>query len=366
VSAPNALDIKAKLAAARARSGGNTVAVSGPAGITPLADLSADRSSFLLIGPPGVGKSVAAASFGGDDIARAHAKLMGDPEYVLPAYGRVLYMLAEHGQEGGAGGSTPLKYLAQQTGVLEADVDVLKVTSWAHAQVQKAWVVDNVRMLFEERKIRVLVVDGITEIAMMVEQALSRINPVEIGADKSGQREAVNAIVRDIDGRTGRQMEKADFGRILRLVHGFGATLKFLPFRVVTTALAGDMYDSVRYTEDSRPIAIGADLPGKKVVARVHAQADFVFHVEREVRWEGEPKRKLEQYKFLTSNDPSAKTTGPKNWNFAKTRAGYSLETWVPASGRGVLKALGYAPLPLDAPLPSAASVAEMVKEIEA
>lgn len=334
--------IKARFAAARKSGPGGvqTHVVQGPTGIVPLSELSPDRSSFLLVGPPGVGKSVASVTFGGGE------------------YGRVLYMLVEHGQEGGAGGATPLKFLEKETGVAIKEVDVLPVTSWAHAQTQYTWLVDNVRMLWEERKIRVIVIDGFTELASMVEAALVSLSPTQIGAKGDNQRDAVNSYVRDITGLQGRQMEKADFGALSRHVLGFGARMKFLPFRVVGTALEGDMYGATGQTEESRPIGVGPDLPGKKIVQRVCAQFDFVFHVERQVVAQGPNQPKGEKYVFLTANDPRL-----NRGFYAKTRGGYSLDKYMPAIGRGVLNALGFESKALDAPLPAPEGAAPAKEE---
>lgn len=319
-----------------------TTIVTGPAGIVPLTSLSADRSSFLLVGPPGVGKSVGAATFGGGD------------------YGRILYMLVEHGQEGGAGGATPLKFLSDVTGVREEDVDVLPVTSWNHAQVQYRWVVEHVRELWE-RGVRTLVVDGVTELSAMIEEALNSINPSQIGVGVGdGQRSIINNLVLDIDGRAGRQMEMADFGRILRLMRGFIAKSKLLPFRVVATALEGDMYgDSKRESgADATPVAIGPDVPGRKLVNRLCAQFDFVFHCERQTQKvaaeAGKAPAFRTTYVWMTQNDP--RLAGNQNKCFAKTRAGYQLERFVPANGRTALKALGFEPKGLDEPLPAGPS----------
>lgn len=320
------------------------IVVAGPTGIVPLSSLSVDRSSFLLVGPPGVGKSVGAVTFGGGE------------------YGRILYMLVEHGQEGGAGGATPLKYLADVTGVREEEIDVLPVTSWNHAQTQYRWIVDHVRELFEERKIRTLVIDGVTEISAMIEEALGGINPAQIGVTDSNQRSLVNDLVKDIDGRAGRQLEKADFGRMLRLVRGFVGRSKLLPFRVVATALEGDMYGDTRQGPESLPIGIGPDVPGRKLVGRLCAQFDFVFHCERQAHRDrtpdGKPLPARISYVWLTSNDP--RLSGNTNGYFAKTRAGYSLDRFVAANGRNVLTALGYKPVAADAPLPAGPSVADV------
>jgi len=296
-----------------------------------LSELKVERFNVCLGGGSGAGKSTGSVSFGGGE------------------YGKIIYFLIEHGQLGGAGGALPLKFLKGINETIHEDeILVLSVASWGRMQAQFKWLCQNTQRLYDEGY-RVMVWDGITELALMISDALQVQAPDTVSEKGAEQgRNIARTLVTDIDLVGGREMVQSDYGLVGSRMRSAIKRAKWLPFTFIATAQDGPLYDENQSGEDAVPIGIGPALVGRKVVNRLLYAFDFYFHCDvLQTKTVDPSTKKLEitqTYRWLTQDQSRGKGNPPY---FAKSRAGYALEKYEKPDGRAMLSKLGFKPAPM-------------------
>lgn len=300
-----------------------------------LGQLKKERFNLCLGGPAHSGKSIGAASFFGGE------------------RGKVVWFAIEHGQPEGAGGATPLHYLAGINDRLDPDRDcmVLHVDSWEAMQASYKYVCDNAVRLVREGYVG-MVWDGVTELCAMLEDAFQEIDArVVLGAsytDGQAKRDAKRFIVTDIDGLPGSSLEQADYGTIIGRVRNVVKGGKLLPFTFIMTALDGPIFDK----DSGLQKGTGPEMTGRKLPDLFVSWVDYYFHCERAITKTAAvpakgavpavPASQRIDYRWLTANDPAI--LGNQNRFFAKSRAGLRLAQYEPADGAALLDKLGISP----------------------
>lgn len=301
-----------------------------PGGVM-LGQLARSRFNVLLGGPPHSGKSVGAASyFGGDR-------------------GKALWFAVEHGQEGGAGGATPLLYLKDINPRLdpEKDIQVFRCSAWGEFQEQFKWICDNAEKLVQQGYTG-FVMDGWTELCSQMEDTLQDVDPRRLfgteyseGAQK---RDAKRSVLKDLDDLAGSYLEISDYNLLIGRSRNVMKKMKLLPFTLVMTALDGDLYDE----EKNVKIGIGPDVTGRKLAPRLCSWVDYYFHCERR-QVKAQPAKENKpaiaasmEYVWRTANDPAI--IGNPCRFFAKSRGGSALNDIEPADGAALLDKLGVKP----------------------
>lgn len=298
-------------------------------GATMLGDLKPERFNLCLAGPSGAGKTTGAASFIGGDL------------------GKAIFFMIEHGQQGGAGGATPLLYLKGINDRVRAgDVMLLRCQDYAQFQKHWQWVVANAAALVDAGY-TTMIWDGITELARMGEDVIRSVDRAKLPGGETERQAAANAINRiftDIDGKPGTQLQIEDYGRMMNRMRINLKRAKSLPFTFICTALDGEMRKTMAGTADSVVVGVGPDLVGNKMTWEVLPALDYYFHCERRVTLVRDPKapqaapKAAVEYVWLTMNDPLV--PGNPCRFFAKHRAGLALDQYEPADGAALLRKL--------------------------